>query len=192
MTAPGSAGPAELRPAARLARRFEAIAAVISRIGAGVAAIVCLITLAAVCYAVAMRYFFGHPQGWTDEAIGWLIVIAVMLAVPEAQRRGENIGVDAVTGRLTGWKQRALGLFGIATVVICAWLMLDEGLEMVEFTRMIGIKSIAISEVELWVVQAAVPLCGAMLLLVALAQFICLALGLWPRDYEMGAGGSYE
>jgi len=191
MTAPDIAA-LEARPAARAVRRFETAAAIVSRIAAGAAAITCLFTLFAVCYAVAMRYFLGRPQGWTDEAIGWLIVIVVMLAVPEAQRRGENIGVDVLAGRLRGLKRRLLGLFGIATVIVVAWLMLDEGWEMVAFTRMIGIKSIAISEVELWVVQAAVPLGGALLLAVALAQFLCLALGLEPRDYDSGSGGTYE
>src|SRR3712207_7614979 len=46
-----------------------------------------------VCYSVVMRYFLGRPQPWVDEAVGWLLVVIVMLAIPEVQRRGDHIGI---------------------------------------------------------------------------------------------------
>ena len=97
---------------ARAVRLFESAVAALSRAGEWIAGVACLATLGLVCYAVVLRYFFNKPQSWLDEAVGLLIVISVMLAVPEAQRRGENIGVDLVIDRLKGKGRRALVAFG--------------------------------------------------------------------------------
>jgi TRAP-type C4-dicarboxylate transport system permease small subunit len=172
------------RGLARAVRLFETGVATLSRIGEWIAGIACLGTLFLVCYAVAMRYFFNQPQSWSDEAVGLLIVISVMLAVPEAQRRGENIGVDAVTEKLRGGKRRALLILGAASVAITAVILISEGLDMVAFTRMVGIVSNSLPEIPLWAVQAFVPLGGALLLLVALAQLAAWLVGREPTGLE--------
>jgi TRAP-type mannitol/chloroaromatic compound transport system permease small subunit len=56
-----------------------------------------------------------------------------------------------------------------------------EGIEMVTFTRMIGIVSNVLPEVPLWAIQALVPIGGALLLLVTVAQLFCLLSGIEPR-----------
>jgi TRAP-type C4-dicarboxylate transport system permease small subunit len=171
-------------PVQRAARGFERAAGVVSRISLAIAGGACLATFALVCYAISMRYFFNRPQSWSDEAVGWLIVITVMLALPEAQRRGEHIGVDALTERLSERHKRWLAAFGVVTVAICGWLLVSEGIEMVQFTRMIGIVSNVLPEVDLWLIQAFVPLGGAILLLVAAAQLVCYVAGLEPSSTE--------
>jgi TRAP-type C4-dicarboxylate transport system permease small subunit len=168
----------------RAARGFERAAGVVSRVSLRVAGAACLATFALVCYAISMRYFFNKPQSWSDEAVGWLIVVTVMLALPEAQRRGEHIGVDALTERLSARHKRWAAAFGVVTVAVCGWLLLSEGIEMVQFTRMIGIVSNVLPEVDLWLIQAFVPLGGAILLLVAAAQLACYFAGLEPASTE--------
>jgi TRAP-type C4-dicarboxylate transport system permease small subunit len=171
-------------PVQRAARAFERCAAAISRVAIWLAGAACLATLGLVCYAIAMRYFFNHPQSWSDEAVGWLIVVTVMLALPEAQRRGEHIGVDALTEKLGARAKRWAAALGIVSVAIVAYLFLSEGVEMVLFTRMVGIVSNVLPEIPLWAIQAFVPIGGALLLLVTVAQLVCYLAGIEPQTGE--------
>lgn len=177
---------------ARAARTVEAVIALVSRGAAAIAGLACLATLAMICYAVAMRYFFGKPQGWTDEAVGWLIVVAVMFAVPEAQRRAEHIGVDALIDKASARWRRALLAFGVLAVALTALILIREGWEMVAFSRMIDLKAIGIPEVSLWLIQIFVPIGGVLLLLVTLGQLFCHAVGLDPEGPEAGALDTHE
>jgi TRAP-type C4-dicarboxylate transport system permease small subunit len=177
---------------ARPARAVEAVIALISRIAAGIAGAACLATLVMICYAVAMRYFLNQPQGWTDEAVGWLIVVAVMFAVPEAQRRGEHIGVDALIDKASARWRRIMLSFGVLTVALTALILIREGWEMVAFSHMVGMKSIGIPEVSLWIVQVFVPIGAALLLLVSLGQLFCHAVGLEPEGPEPDALDTHE
>src|SRR5262245_14488805 len=175
-----------------LARRLERAAALASRVAEGVAAVACLGCLALVCYAVVARYVFGRPQAWTDEAVGWLVVALVMLAVPEAQRRGENIGVDWLVDRWTGAKRRAVIGLGAAAVAVTALVLIREGWETVAFTRMVGMVSNQIPEFPLWAVQALIPLGAALLLLVAIGQVAAWLAGREPKDYELREFDTHE
>jgi TRAP-type C4-dicarboxylate transport system permease small subunit len=174
------AGGDEVSRLRRGLRRVESAVAAVSLFASWLAGAACLACLALVCYAVAMRYFLGRPQSWTDEAVGWLIVVAVMFAMPEAQRRGEHIGVDALVDRLSSRWRRALTAFGVATVVATTVILIREGVETVAFTRMIGIKSLALPDFPLWLIQAMVPFGAGLLLLVALAQLLVHLAGMVP------------
>ncbi|MBL8669196.1 MAG: TRAP transporter small permease [Alphaproteobacteria bacterium] len=169
-----------------MSSRIERAVAAVSKLSLAVAAVACLSCLALVCYGVAMRYFLGRPQSWADEAVGWLVVIVVMLAVPEAQRRGENIGVDWLVERWSGAKRRAVLALGALSVAAVAVMFVVEGAETVMFTRMVGIVSNALPEVPLWAIQGLIPLGGLLLLLVALAQLAAWASGREPEGYESG------
>ena len=168
-------------PLQRAARAFESGVGVISRIAIALAGATVLATLTMVCYAIVTRYFFNRPQSWTDEAVGWLIVGSVMLAIPEAQRRAEHIGVDALTERLDARGKWWAAVLGVVSVAVVGYLLVSEGIEMVAFTRMVGILSNVLPDVPLWAVQAFVPIGGALLLMVTLAQLFCLLSGIEPR-----------
>jgi len=176
----------------RAVRLFETGVAALSRAGAWIAGLACLATLFLVCYAVVMRYFFNRPQSWSDEAVGLLIVVSVMLAVPEAQRRGENIGVDLVIEKLRGKGRRALLVFGSLTVAASSVILIREGLDMVAFTRMVGIVSNSLPQVPVWAIQAFVPFGGLLLLLVAVAQLLVWLAGQEPRGLEPGKLDQHE
>lgn len=186
------AGVGAYTPLQRAARAFESGVALVSRIAIGLAGATCLATLAMVCYAIAMRYFLNWPQAWSDEAVGWMIVVTVMLAIPDAQRRGEHIGVDALTERLGARGKRWAAALGVATVTVVAYLFVSEGIEMVSFTRMIGILSNELPEVPLWAVQAFVPIGGALLLMVTVAQLFCFFAGIEPRTVHKSVPDALE
>ena len=169
---------------ARLARRLESGVAFLSRVSQFLAGLACLLTFAAVCYSVATRYFFNSPATWVDETVGWLVAASVLLAIPEAQRRGENIGVDSLIDRAGGFWRKALLVLGALSVIITAGYFIDHGMQMVAFSRMIGMMSNTVSWMQLWTVQMLVPVGGALLLLVALAQLLLHVLGLKPRDQD--------
>ncbi|MBM3597296.1 MAG: TRAP transporter small permease [Alphaproteobacteria bacterium] len=173
----------------RWVRTVESAVGWLSRIANGIAALACLLTLALVCYAVAMRYFVGRPLTWGDEVAGYLVVVTVMLGVAEAQRRGENIGVDVVDERSRFGLVRLVGALSALAVGVCAWLFLWEGLQMVAFSRMIGIMSNVLPGLPMWTVQIAVPLGGVLLLLVAAVQLACWLAGLWPRGLDTAKPG---
>lgn len=179
-------------PLARTLRRAEAAVAVLSRAAAGIAGAACLACFLLVCYAVVMRYFLGWPQNWTDEAVGWLIVITVMLSVPEAQRRGENIGVDAFIEKTRGRLRRGLLAFGAATVLATAAILVHEGVEMVEFTRLIGMKSMTMPEWPLWAIQSMVPIGAVLLFAVSLVQLACWAVGVEPQGIDTDRIDTHE
>lgn len=168
----------------RIADRLERFAARIARLAQAIAGLSCLACFGVVCWAVAMRYFLGKPQAWADEAVGWLVVAMVMLAVAEAQRRGEHIGVDWLVDRWTGAKRRAVIGLGALSVVVVALVLILEGRQMVVETISWGLKSNALPEAPLWAIQALIPLGAALLLVVALAQIAAWLAGREPAGYE--------
>ncbi len=166
----------------RLLRRLEAIVRWLSRAALAVSAVILFAIFALITYSVAMRYFLRQPQPWIDEAIGWLLVGSVMLAVPEVQRRGDHIGIDFLGQKLGGRTQRWVLLFGVVTVLASALLFVREGVAMVQFSRMLNVLSNQLPDVPLWLVQGFVPLGFTLMALVALVQLLCLVAGLKPQD----------
>src|ERR1051325_11046890 len=109
---------------------MEAFERAVRAISAGalqIAAAACLICFALMCYAVAMRYFFGAPQPWIDYALGWLVVVMVMFAAPAAQLTGEHVAVDTISERARSAVRRGLAAFGLLWVgAMCAVMIWEE------------------------------------------------------------------
>ncbi len=148
---------------------------------AGFGALVVLGLTALIAYSVVMRYLANRPQTWTDELAGYLLVLTVMLGVGEAARRGEHIGVDLVTrklGPVGRWRAR---LWGWASTVLVAAVLLQSALEMVRFSRMVGLMSEGYVEVPIWIPQSAMVLGMALLLLVGVSRLL-LELARGPDD----------
>ncbi len=179
------------RPAAltRAADAALAIVGVLSRAAVALAAVSVLACFALVCYSVAMRYFLGQPLTWSDEVTGWLILATVMLAVADAQRRGENIGVDLLLDKSGARLRRALGALGALTVAACALMMTWQGMEMVQFSRMLDLRSNTLGWVSVWTVQVLVPAGSALLCVTSLAQLCAIAAGRDPPPPESSAQG---
>lgn len=163
-------------------RMLETVVSGLTRLAMALAVLFLASIFALIAYSVMMRYFAGQPQPWIDEAAGWLLVGAVMLAIPEVQRRGDHIGIDMLTRSVGERLRRALLMFGVAMVFACAALFTREGLEMVAFSKMINILSNQIPEMPLWIVQSLVPIGFGLMALVALTQFACLLAGVAPRE----------
>jgi len=162
-----------------LVRAAERLVARASGLAAEVAAATLFLCLALVSYSIAMRYFVGQPQSWIDEVCGWLVAAGVMLALPEAQRRGEHIAVDVVTERLKGGWRRLAGVFAVATVLVSGAIMLNAGLDMIAFSRMVGL--VNNTGIPDWIIQLSVPVGAGLLVLVAAAELLVRLSGLEPE-----------
>jgi TRAP-type C4-dicarboxylate transport system permease small subunit len=161
-------------------RGLERAVGFVARFAGGLGAVLTLLCVVLVGYAVGMRYLLNQPIPWTDKVAGWLVVGVVMLAAPEAQRRFEHIGVDIARDRLGPRMVRVAHLVGTVSVAVVAALLLHAGIEMVEFSRMIGIMS-DLEGIPAWWVQALLPVGAALLLLVAAAQTLLLLVGHEPE-----------
>jgi TRAP-type C4-dicarboxylate transport system permease small subunit len=104
-----------------------------------------------------------------EKVGGWLVVAVACLAAAEVQRRGEHIGVDTFTERLTGGWKRATDLVGLASVAAVAAVLVAAGWEAIEFSLLVGMLT-EVAGIPLWWVQAALPVGAALLLAMALAQ----------------------
>jgi TRAP-type C4-dicarboxylate transport system permease small subunit len=167
-----------LKPAGRTAALFCKGTRLLTDAAAGVGALTVLVLLGLVCYGVAWRYLLNQPQSWVDELIGYVLVASVMFSVAEALRTGEHICVDVLTEKLGPAGKRAVAVFGLVCVLICAAILLSEGWATVAFSRMLGIRSIGHLNVPIWIVQILIPVGGALLLFAALAELVRIAAGL--------------
>lgn len=144
----------------------------LARLGIGLAAAALVASMLLIAYAVVMRYFLNQPPAWVDELVGYLLVAAVMLAAADALLQGEHIAVDILTDRLGPRGRKATLLFGLVAVAACGVLLVREGLDMVAFSRMVGLKSNGFLAVSMWIPQLLVPLGAAAMTLAAVVAFM--------------------
>ncbi len=144
----------------------------LARIGIMVAAATLIASMFLVCYAVVMRYFLNQPPPWVDELVGYLLVAAVMLAAADALLQGEHIAVDILTDRLGARGRKITLLAGLVAVAASGMLLVNEGVDMVAFSRMVGLKSNGFLATPMWLPQLLVPIGGVMLTLAAIVAFI--------------------
>lgn len=161
-------------------RGLERAVGWVARFAGGLGGLLTVLCVALVGYAVGMRYLLGQPEPWTDKVAGWLVVGVVMLAAPEAQRRFEHIGVDILRKRVGPRLARLVHLIGTLSVAGVAAVLLDAGIEMVSFSRMVGMMT-DLEGVPSWWIQALMPVGATLLLLVATCQSLLLLLGHVPE-----------
>lgn len=156
----------------------------LSRLGAALGSLATIVTLVLVAVSVVARYGFGRPLPWIDEVAGWLVVALVMFAAAEAQRRGEHIGIDPPPRLAASRLGAALGVLGVLSVLATAAILLREGIETVQFSRMVGIAT-NIEGVPIWWLHALIPIGAALLGLVALAQLAGLRAPPKREDFSV-------
>lgn len=140
--------------------------------GIGLAAATLIASMLLIVYAVVMRYFLNQPPPWVDEVVGYLLVAAVMLASADALLQGDHIGVDILTERLGARGRKIALLFGLLAVTVCGVLLINEGIDMAAFSRMVGLNSNGFLATPMWMPQLLVPIGGALLALAAIVAFV--------------------
>jgi TRAP-type C4-dicarboxylate transport system permease small subunit len=141
----------------------------LARAGLALAAAAMLASLALIVYAVFQRYVLGAPVPWTDELVGYLLVPLVMRAAADPLLEGEHISVDILTDRLGPGGKRITLMTGLVASAATGVLILLEGLGMVSFARMVGLRSNGYLATPMWLPQVMVPIGGGLLVAASLA-----------------------
>lgn len=144
----------------------------LAAIGIGLAAATLVASMLLISYAVVMRYFLNEPPPWVDEVVGYLLVAAVMLASADALLKGEHIAVDIITERLGPRGRRITALGGLVAVAVTGALLVNEGWDMVAFSRMVDLKSNGFLATPMWIPQLLVPIGAVMIMLAAITAFV--------------------
>ena len=129
----------------------DRIVGALATLGVVLAAIAIIASMFLIAYSVFMRYFLNQPVSWVDEFVGYLLVASVMLAAADALRQGEHIAVDILTERLSLSGRRVTALAGFVAVALAAALLTVEGVDMVAFSRMVGLLSNGHLAVPMWI-----------------------------------------
>jgi len=136
-----------------------------------------LASLALIAWAVVMRYVLNRPPVWSDDVVGFLLVVIVMLAAAQSLRRGEHIGVDILVARLgprgAAWAQ-AWSSLSVAAVSL---ILIVNGWQTAMFSRKLGVLTEGHVEIPVFWLQLFLPLGGLMMLLVSLEALARLAAG---------------
>jgi C4-dicarboxylate transporter DctQ subunit len=162
----------------------DRIVGALATLGVVLAAIAIIASMFLIAYSVVMRYFLNQPVSWVDEIVGYLLVASVMLAAADALRQGEHIAVDILTEHLSLSGRRITELAGFVAVALAAALLTFEGIDMVEFSRMVGLLSNGKLAIPMWIPQIVVPIGAGLMGVAAVVGFIQLARGKAPVVQE--------
>jgi TRAP-type C4-dicarboxylate transport system permease small subunit len=161
----------------------------LSQAAIGLSAAAVLASLALVTWAVAMRYGLNRPPAWVDDAVGFLLVGIVMLGAAQTLRRGEHIGVDLLTSRLSPRARRWADAWAALAALAASLVLVVNGWNTAMFSRSLGIVAEGNVEIPVFWVQLLLPLGGLMMALVALEALARLAAGApslaAPRESEV-------
>ena len=167
------------RAAAAAARAARVIGALADGAAALSAAGV-LVSLALIAWAVVMRYVFNRAPVWVDDVVGFMLVGIVMLAAAQVLRRGEHIGVDLLTARLSPRARRWADAWAALGALAVALILIVNGWRTAMFAKQLGIIAEGRVEIPVFWLQLLLPLGGLLFALAALEALARLAAGLPP------------
>lgn len=148
----------------------------------GISALAILASLFMVGYSVITRYFFNSPSMWVDDTVGFLLVAVVMFSAADALRRGEHIGVDVFTARLSGRAKQIAAAWGMLAVLVAVGFLAWDGWNTAMFSRMLGILTTGHVEVPVYLLQLMLPVGGVLMALAALVALARVMVGMPAVD----------
>lgn len=163
--------PAGLRLLSRVIGLLNGLALALSALGV-------LVSLLLIGWSVVMRYVFNRAPIWVDEVVGFMLVGIVMLAAADVLRRGEHIGVDLITAKLSGRARLWVQAWSSLSVLAVALILIINGWRTAMFSRMLGIVSEGHLELPVYMLMLMLPVGGALMLLTAVEAIVRLAAGL--------------
>jgi TRAP-type C4-dicarboxylate transport system permease small subunit len=169
-------------------QRFDRLVRRLAALGIALAAIAIIASMFLIVYSVVMRYALNQPVAWVDELVGYLLVATVMLAAADTLLEGEHIAVDIVTERLSSRGRRFTLLGGLVAVAASAVLLAVEGVDMVRFSKMVGLMSNGYMAVPMWIPQLLVPIGAVLMGAAAVIAFVVA----WRHRAAPGAGAPHR
>ena len=140
-------------------------------------AILILVILVIVAYAITQRYVFDTPLLWGDELNGYLLVAMIMLGGAEALRRGDQITIDLLTGKAAGTPARLLAIWGNLAVVAFSAVLGWSAWTSITFAYDFGSYSPGYLEVAMWIPMLPVLIGSGLLVLIALTRILKTVAG---------------
>lgn len=119
--------------------------------------------------SAVMRYAFGAPVHFSEELVGVLFLVGVMLALPDASARDEHIKVTLLTDQLRGRKRLIATVVGrLVTLAFVAWLLwLAVGSGAEAFERGLVTEQAGI---PVWIAYAVIALSAGTMVIATLTQ----------------------
>jgi C4-dicarboxylate transporter DctQ subunit len=127
-----------------------------------------------VCYAVAVRYVFQRPLGWSEEVSVYLMVWAAFLGAAYTLQVNGHIGVDVICKKFSEAVQVRLQLVKYGVALAFMALLTVKGAEACLLSVTMGRVSISELQIPLYWVQLAVPVGAALMGLQLLEKFLRL------------------
>ncbi|MCY7305855.1 MAG: TRAP transporter small permease subunit [Rhodoferax sp.] len=138
-------------------------------------------------YGVGMRYLFGRPIGWVDEAVTVLSVWSVLWTAAFVLRWHEHISFDIVFINLAPRRQRAM-LLVVNTVFVALMLAALPG--MVDYTLFLWREKTDMLEMRLDFVYAIFPVFFIAIVLRQLASIWRLLSPRWEQELNQWTGAA--
>ena len=143
----------------------RAIASVLTLCGY-LSAMLILLILAVVSYAIIQRYVLHTPLLWGDELIGYTLVAVVMLGAAQALRTGDHISMDLLSSHAGARMRRALAIWADLAVIAFGVVLGSSTWESIVFAIDFGSYAIGHIEIATWIPQLPMLL-GSILLVLA-------------------------
>jgi TRAP-type C4-dicarboxylate transport system permease small subunit len=169
-----SAGPeSRAEKLSSLRKRLERIGDLVARTCLVVAAIGLFIIVGINGANVVSRYFFGMAWSWAEEAMLFLLVLAVFAGAVTATWRGAHMQLEMLLERLPPRWQRVAIIFAAFSGVAVLGVLSASSFQVVSLLYRFGQKSTAL-EFPMWIPQGCVSagfVLIAMMMLLRLAAF---------------------
>lgn len=150
----------------------------LARLCGFLSALLILVMLAVVIYAITYRYLLNAPILGGDELLGYLLVAAIMLGAAEALRRGDHISIDLIADRVGPRAARGLRLWGDLAVLVFSVVLGWSAWRSVTFAYDFGSYSPGYLEIAMWIPKSPVLIGSVLLAATALARILDAAVGL--------------
>jgi TRAP-type C4-dicarboxylate transport system permease small subunit len=163
----------EARAASSLSARLLLAPAVLGGIAS---ALMVLVILGLIAWAVAARYFLSRPLPWADDLSGMLLVAVVGLGMAEALRRGDHISIDVLSSRARGGLARLRDAWAALAVLVFAGVLLWSTWGQVKFAYDFGSYTPGEIEVQSWIPMLPLLFGWGLLALAALGRLLDVLL----------------
>lgn len=137
--------------------------------------ILMLLMLGVVLLGITFRYIVNAALSWYDEYAGYVLVWLTMYGSVVALADGKHISFETLVEKLSPRLRRAAEIFDTLCVLGFSVVLLVAGWVLVR--SMGGETSVSVPVVKMAWVYSALPISGALLVLVGLVQLAALATG---------------
>jgi TRAP-type C4-dicarboxylate transport system permease small subunit len=141
----------------------------VARLEAALIALVVLALTGVTFVQVVMRYVFGDPLIWSEEAARYLFVWLSLIGAALALHQGGHYGLDALVSRLPPWPARIVAVATSALIAAFLVLLLRTG---VSEMRQAALQSSATLPVGMEWPYLAIPLGAGLMLFHLLAHLV--------------------